>query len=620
MIADNLEYLAEPRLRLAGSDEAGVLADIGPYFRRQAARRLVVLGAAGAGKTVALLHLVLNQLEHRATLPDAARAHEPVPVRVNAAGWDGSANFTPWLANRLVVDYQLKNRVAEALIEDNRILPVIDGLDEMDPADAKPARASAALAGLNEPPWRNSPVLVACRSQVYAEIREIRGDAGLQFATTVTLQPFSPDDICNYLDLYLGDGLGITKAVWAPVTEQIDHACDGVLANGLRTPWMLSLAATALHRERQRVAIELASCRDTTEVRDLLFAALIPAAIQGTRRAGRPHSYTEQNVQMWLRTFAQYLQSRRIDGTASGTEIALNEVWAIAGTRRCRSFHELAAGLMVGLSAGLASGIAFGLLHGLKAGLASGLAVGLILMLFVVILLAYGDDVSVGRFAWHVPGGPRWPRGLRWGLAAVPVAWLLGGLGAGLVAGLKAGLTAGLITGVKAGLAIGLAGGLLVGLVTGFATSSEERLVLGQDAHRTIRDDIAAGLALGLGSGLAFGVASMVGAGLAVGHTAGQVLWTKLAMAGLVPAISIGLAAAVIFASDAGRYATASVVFRVTRTFPPRPAQFLDWARDAGLLRVTGIAYQFRHDTYGEWLTAGAGEVRSETVVNVDSD
>jgi hypothetical protein len=37
----------------------------------------------------------------------------------------------------------------------------------------------------------------------------------------------------------------------------------------------------------------------------------------------------------------------------------------------------------------------------------------------------------------------------------------------------------------------------------------------------------------------------------------------------------------------------------------PRPLQFLEWARNAGLLRVTGIAYQSRHDSYQQWLAAG---------------
>jgi hypothetical protein len=42
----------------------------------------------------------------------------------------------------------------------------------------------------------------------------------------------------------------------------------------------------------------------------------------------------------------------------------------------------------------------------------------------------------------------------------------------------------------------------------------------------------------------------------------------------------------------------------------------LEWARNAGLLRVTGIAYQFRHDTYQQWLVAGAVDRRLETTLD----
>ena len=48
MVIDDLEFRAEARLTLSADDATGVLADIGPYFRRQETRRMVVLGDAGA--------------------------------------------------------------------------------------------------------------------------------------------------------------------------------------------------------------------------------------------------------------------------------------------------------------------------------------------------------------------------------------------------------------------------------------------------------------------------------------------------------------------------------------------------------------------------------------------
>ena len=73
---------------------------------------MVVLGEPGAGKTVLAVRFLRDQLRYRATLADSVRADEPVPVRVNAAGWDGSADFTAWMANQLGIDYPLNPRVA----------------------------------------------------------------------------------------------------------------------------------------------------------------------------------------------------------------------------------------------------------------------------------------------------------------------------------------------------------------------------------------------------------------------------------------------------------------------------------------------------------------------------
>lgn len=67
----HLEFQAEPRFRSAGTDAVGVLANIGLYFRQQPSpQRLVVLGEAGAGKTVLAVQSLLDQLRDRAALTD----------------------------------------------------------------------------------------------------------------------------------------------------------------------------------------------------------------------------------------------------------------------------------------------------------------------------------------------------------------------------------------------------------------------------------------------------------------------------------------------------------------------------------------------------------------------
>ncbi|UFS96313.1 hypothetical protein [Nocardia huaxiensis] len=69
-----------------------------------------------------------------------------------------------------------------------------------------------------------------------------------------------------------------------------------------------------------------------------------------------------------------------------------------------------------------------------------------------------------------------------------------------------------------------------------------------------------------------------------------------------------GVAAVVVLgggaiAARALRSLCARIVFRCGVRFACRPAEFLDWAHRHGLLRVTGTAYQFRDESFRDWLS-----------------
>lgn len=66
----------------------------------------------------------------------------------------------------------------------------------------------------------------------------------------------------------------------------------------------------------------------------------------------------------------------------------------------------------------------------------------------------------------------------------------------------------------------------------------------------------------------------------------------------------MGLSLGLVYAQAAGRYWIARILFARNdqKVFARDPALFMDWARDAALLRVTGDAYQFQHEDYRLWL------------------
>ena len=123
----------------SGAAAKGTLAEVVGYYRTLRPRRMVITGAAGSGKTVLAIELILGLLKDR--------AEDPVPVRIPAAllhtGRPPESAVPDWLVVHLTRTYRLPEAAARELVAARMVLPVLDGLDEMD-AEAEPGYASRA--------------------------------------------------------------------------------------------------------------------------------------------------------------------------------------------------------------------------------------------------------------------------------------------------------------------------------------------------------------------------------------------------------------------------------------------------------------------------------------------
>ncbi len=134
------------RWRSDGGAGHGTLREVADYYRALDRGRMVVLGEPGAGKTVLATQLVIDLAEN---LPDGELdpgARPPVPVWLNLPSLDlgdiGSLDrlsaeqievlLDRWIAAQMTVVYQVSSGTAETLIRGRWVLPVLDGLDEMD--------------------------------------------------------------------------------------------------------------------------------------------------------------------------------------------------------------------------------------------------------------------------------------------------------------------------------------------------------------------------------------------------------------------------------------------------------------------------------------------------------
>jgi hypothetical protein len=72
----------------------------------------------------------------------------PVPVLISAAAYDTRVNWEDWLARHLAQRFAMSAGSAR-LVRDRRVLPLLDGVDELDPV-GQPERARMLIAG-----WRS---------------------------------------------------------------------------------------------------------------------------------------------------------------------------------------------------------------------------------------------------------------------------------------------------------------------------------------------------------------------------------------------------------------------------------------------------------------------------------
>ncbi|MCP9979026.1 NACHT domain-containing protein [Actinomadura madurae] len=312
------------------------------------------MGESGAGKTVLAIELVLQLLESFMTSGGPADGRAMVPVRLNAARWTPGTPFEAWLSEQLVQDFGLSSGDAERLVRDRRVLPVVDGLDELDPepATGPPRRAIGLLTELNRysdfSGRRPGAAVVTCRADRHAELSEAR--AGLDGAVRIHLHDLTIEQIDTYLRARWPDGHphrtgrdGILAALSGPAGKAVHTA--------LATPWRLLLTATAVESGADPAELLGADPAgdphtEASRITRRLLDAYIPAATRLTPRTTHGVPYRPEQVRSWLVRLAAHLQwqAAQTDRPPSGLtaiDIVPHLLWPIGGRRRIRALHGL---------------------------------------------------------------------------------------------------------------------------------------------------------------------------------------------------------------------------------------------------------------------------------------
>lgn len=600
------------RWRTDGGDHRGSLSTIADFYGGLDRGRLVVLGEPGAGKTVLVIQLLLDLAAEQYAVSGSeafsSGAGNYVPVRLSLSAFSGiPEDSTPdmvrewldnWLADHLIRVYGVKLAVAEALIRHGWILPVLDGLDEMDPDDGEPRRGRAIVAALNIPSgptrWK---VVLTCRSARYDLLGNGSTTGTLQDATVVVMLPLEVEQVVAWLahrcpDPSQPDGL---QRRWRRITTRVRENPAGRLARCLTNPLRLYLAITA-YQSMDSEPRELCDL-DALALEDLLLDRLVPASTV-SHTGAHGDRYDPADVDRWLRTFANHLTWMARAGN-SAIDLHPHELWRSTGSRRHpgrRIFLASAVLLAVAGPAFAALGVLGSWVVNRRLAITDELVA---LSVLCALAGAAGGLASMNTYPRRVDLNVlRTAAGRR--RLTNRFLNLAGFLASALLVG---GLTLGVLEGFFRVLVVAL-------LIIGMGSS----VILLVDAL-TIRPEAIAKPSDAVRQGIAYNLAVMIAVvlticGLAIpayfsisSDPTQTVEMVNYVFNVLVIAVTIGLA--VGFARSPWPRYLVTVRHHVRAgALPARPAKFLDWAYTAGLVRLSGTAVQFRHRTLQDRLSA----------------
>ena len=190
-----------------------------------AERVLLVLGEPGAGKTTMLLQLVSHLLA-------AAESDDscPMPAVFALSAYRDGRPLTDWLVDQLANNYETPRKLAAQWIDAGRFVPLLDGLDEVDPS-LRPMCAEAINAFRQQHP--GVALLVTARSRDYQTLA-----TRLNMDKAIVLQPLTPEQIDTYLSRRGPRLAGLRQSL----------AADPTLRELAQTPLMLSIMTLAYRR------------------------------------------------------------------------------------------------------------------------------------------------------------------------------------------------------------------------------------------------------------------------------------------------------------------------------------------------------------------------------------
>ncbi|MEU7486918.1 NACHT domain-containing protein [Streptomyces sp. NPDC042319] len=576
-VADHWEVVRRSPDAAGPLDLSGALddpvRDVPEVFARIPSRRLVLLGEAGAGKTVLVTRLARRLLERW-------QPGRPIPVVVSLRSWNPvRTGFREWLAEQLSRDYpylrvqaETAPTLARRLVDAHRIMPLLDGLDEL-----APSLRTTAINELNSSLTDGEPLVLTSRPKEYETALTNRVLTG---AAVVELQPLSSAEIRDYLRLSTRRQ---HTDIWRPVFNRLADQPHGQLAQALSSPLMVTLVRTT-YSDADATPSELVDDRRFA-AREQIENHLLDAFLRTAYGRSLPHRAPER-----LRFLARHLSRLHTQ------ELAWWELHRAVPRRVLRGMTVVTAAFLGMVSLGTLFGPGFGI-------------VGLIM-----------GGACTSRTTPPPPAAVQWrsterhtPLHRRFSVGVLTIglgpAGVLGTLA--LLGGWAAGEPgAGLLLAATSAGAIAVAGGLS-GLALLWLWDVPPLVGAEQPSPGAVlRRDRAYALGTSLIAGIIYGSVLAVTMGALVASDQGTRAGVRVALAVLAGCFL--MTAEISLVSSAwGQFVFTRAWLALRRRLPFNVLRFLDDARDHGVLRQSGGVHLFRHGLLQERL---AGEETARAV------
>ncbi|PHN00774.1 NACHT domain-containing protein [Flavilitoribacter nigricans] len=338
--------------------------------------RLLIIGEPGSGKTTLLLQLALKLLE---------KENARIPIVINIATWrERFSSVQEWLTE-LLPQMGFSKGLTKNILTEDRLLPLFDGLDELDELDEEYRQTCLEAIG-EYGKNQNSDYIICSRIQEYAQ------GIDAPVYCQIMVKPLTLQQIQISL-----------KEQNSPETRGILDAIgkDTLISDAIKTPFYLNIIQQlfASMKSWDEFGFRSGSLEGRKK-------EIVECFIQSSTKSIT--DYSSIKVKKWL-SFLAYRMNDRNDVTFELVNLQYD--WIIINNFQlfiAKILKGIVGGLVIGIVVGLFGSfigsliliselnLNKGLTEGILTGLAGGILTGLILGLFISLIVGLTISLSGG--------------------------------------------------------------------------------------------------------------------------------------------------------------------------------------------------------------------------------